>query len=904
MKVNNQSLDPPLDTTSGFHHRTGYHDAVTLANGSKIGPYEILSPLGAGGMGEVYRARDTRLDRIVAVKVLGSRLSVNDTVRARFELEARAISALSHPNICSLYDIGNDAGVEYLVMECLEGETLSARIARGPLPVSQILRYGSQIAEALHHAHRTKITHRDLKPGNIMITASGAKLLDFGLAKLIEPLPQGSSQNSLPTHRLDPLTAEGTVVGTIQYMSPEQLEGKTIDHRTDIFSLGVILYEMVTGMRPFQGGSPASLMAAILSSDPAPIRSMQPSAPPALERIIVTALEKDPDERWQTAHDVARQLRWISEASTSGESAVEKPVAPRRFGVLAMVFTAMLATFLLTWGGMRMFSKAPRRDAARLQFAPPSDLQLVHSFDVNVFAISPDGRTLCFLASNGESSALYLRDLDSLEVKKVEGSESGSGPFWSSDGEWIAFSARGRLWKTKATGGALPEAICETTAGGAVGSWIGNTILFADRLGGRPEILRVSAQGGKAVAVTTVKKGEWRHSWPYLLSDGEHFLYHSLGADSFERQIILASLTSPKESTLIRDVSQARVVGGDQLVYVREGKMMAQRFDLAKGLVLGEELLASDVAYFLPTARAEFDASPGGVIAYHTDTSTGRLAQVDRGGKEIQLIDDKGPFWDHNLTADGRKAAVSVRTRATGLMDIWIYDLTRRVRDRFTSEPGMEFAPVWSPDGRSIIYSATQGGALPHLVRRSLSASVSEPVLPPGPFLTAGSFSPDGSRLFYEQFDPRTRNDIFSLTLKTGASEPILNSKIGEGQPESSPDGKWLAFASDATGASEIYLRSLSDVSLLPIRVSIQGGRSPSWRQDGQELFFLAPDDGVMSAVPRAPGHWDDATIHELFRAPSGMRGFEAMPDGQSFLISYDTPGATDSMFQVILGWQ
>jgi Serine/threonine protein kinase len=854
-------------------------------------------------MGEVYRANDTRLDRVVAVKILLSGHTASEQVRARFEREARAISALSHPNICALYDVGHDGGTEFLVMEYLEGETLASRIARGPLPLSHVLRFGVQIAEALQQAHRAGITHRDLKPGNVILASTGAKLLDFGLAKLVDPASGGMIDANAATTRVNPLSASGTIVGTVPYMSPEQIEGRPLDHRTDIFSLGAILYEMLTGSRPFQGASQASLMAAILSADPVSVRSLQPATPPALERIIVTALEKNPDERWQTAQDVARQLRWLSESSISAEQLAGLP-KPRRFSLLLVIAGTVLGTALLTWGATRLIAPAAGRNAnVRLHLAPPPELDLLRSFDTNYFSISPDGRTLCFMARNGGTSSLFLRPLDSFSVKKVEGSEDASGPFWSSDGQWIAFSARGKLWKVRLNGAGSPVALCDAPPPGTVGTWRGGTILFSGpRDSAQPAILRVSDAGGIPVPVTSLLAREWRHSWPWLLPDGDHFLFVIMAADSFDRQLVLGSLTSAKRAVLLTNVSQTRVVGKDELIFVRDAKLMRQRFDVAKGSTIGEaDLIAGDVSYFQATSRADFDASEGGTIVYRTDTSKGRLVLLDRKGNETRVIDDKETYFDHAISPDGKKAAVSVMTRATGMLDLWIYDLTRGVRERVTEGAGVAFAPVWMPDGRSLVYSASQGGAFPHIVYRALSATASQNLIPPGAFIEAGSVSPDGGTLFYQQFVPATHNDIYSLSMKSRKSTALLKTSFDEGAPEVSPDGKWLAFVTDATGNSEVYVQDLAE-GAERIRLSIGGGWSPRWRHDGKELLFVSSAGSVVSATQRSPGQWEDAVVAELFRLPARVRGFDVSPDGQSFLVSNNTPGAGDAMFQVVLG--
>jgi Tol biopolymer transport system component len=871
---------------------------MNLESGRRLGPYEIVTLLGVGGMGEVYRARDTRLDRIVAIKVLPSHLTSNDALRARFEREARAISALSHPNICALYDVGREGETEYLVMEYLEGETLADRIARGSLPRSQLLKLGAQIAEALQHAHRAGITHRDLKPGNIMITNSGAKLLDFGLAKFAERLPDSLDPEDTETKR-EPLTAEGMVVGTIQYMSPEQIEGQAVDHRTDIFALGVILYEMATGQRPFGGTTRTSLIASILSADPVPMRSLQPDAPQDLERIILTALQKNPDERWQTAQDVALQLRWSGESSQAG--AASPPTRRRPAFLIPLLLVAAAA--LLTFGVMRWLAgQRPAATRASLHFWLPPTMRPARFYESGSFALSPDGRTLCFEATSGAANGLFLRSLDSYAIRKIDGTDGALGAFWSSDGAWIAFAARGKLWKMKISGGVAPEALCDISVGGAVGSWQGHTILFADSAGGRPQILRISDGGGDPVAVTQLHTRQWRHSWPWLLPDGEHFFYLSNVADSIDRQLIFASLKSQEQSVVMRNASVVRLVG-DRLIFVRDAKLLSQQFDASHGTLIGDPVaLASDVSYFYPTGRADFDAAAG-TLVYRTDTSTGRLALVNRNGIETRVIDDKNVFYDFGLSRDGAKAAVSVVNRDTGLADIWIYDLARGTRERFSSEPWHEVTPVWSPDGSFIVYSEAAGGTFPHIVRRGFTDSKTVDVSPRGPFQFAGSFTPDGQTLFYVREDALRQADIFSLDMTTKRSTPILSSDVYEDSPAVSPDGKWLAYASDGTGDKQIYLMSLAGGDTRPIRISMNGGGTPRWRRDGREIIYRSADGAVISAVPGPSGRWDDVTTHELFRVPDLLR-FEVLPDGQSFLVQRGSPGPSDSIYHVVLGLQ
>ncbi len=867
-----------------------------------LGPYEIVSLLGAGGMGEVYRARDTRLQRTVAVKVLPPGLHADEKLRARFDREARAISSLSHPNICTLFDVGHADGIDYLVMEHLEGESLAERLAGGPLPGSLVLRYGAQIAEGLQQAHRAGITHRDLKPGNIMITNAGAKILDFGLAKFMEP-ERLFSDESAPDTIVRNLTEEGAIVGTTAYMSPEQLQGKPLDARTDIFSLGVVLYEMATGQRPFPSSSKAACVAAILSSDPVPIRSLQPAITPALERIIVTALEKNPEDRWQTAHDVGRQLRWLSESSSTSEPS--PAVLPRhRVPTAGLVAAAALLAALLGWLGARFLSPAHTRTApVSLMFAQPAGLQPSYSPELNVFVISPDGRSIVFVATSAKTRELYLRRLDSFAVTKIAGSENAVSPFWSSDGQWIGFSAGGRMWKTRIGGDTPPQAICEVNPNGTRASWQGDTILFGNSRGERRAIYRVEASGGKPVSVTKLQRGESVHTWPLLLPDGQHFLYQALHQGSMEKTLYLAALDDPSvRVALTRNSSFARLAGPGRLVYVRDGSLLSQRFNLKTGESRGDpELVAADVSYFYSTGRADFDASPGGAILYRTETSTGRLMIMDRKGAITRTIDDQNRFLDHDLSPDGKKAVVTVKAKGTGLMDLWIYDLARGVRERFTSDDANEFAPSWSPDSRSIVYSGTDGGTFPHLVRRGLSGSGHEELTPRGSFQSSAEFTADGQSVYYADNSGRG-TDILKYTPATKSTKPFLATKFNEDEPAVSRDGRWLAYSSDTTGAREVYLQSLVLTELEPIRISTAGGSLPKWRADAKELFFIGPDNMVVSAVPESGERWDAVTLSNLFQTPDQFRHFVAAPDGQSFVIATERKGAADEFMHVILG--
>jgi len=838
------------------------------------------------------------------LKILPARIAASASLRARFEREARAIAALSHPNICAVYDVGSDGGTEYLVMEYLEGETLSERIARGPLPLNLAIRYGVQIAEALHQAHRAGITHRDLKPGNIMLTSAGAKLLDFGLALTVATHDSAASNADIPT-QVAPLTAEGAVLGTLPYMSPEQVEGRPVDPRTDIFALGAVLYEMVTGKRPFTGGSQSAVAAAIMATDPPPVRSLQPSTPTALDRIIVTALEKNPEDRWQTAHDIARQLRWMSDSSASFET-VAAPPAPRRLRPsLLLALLLIPAALLAGWLWTRSTGRTSHGSSAllRLELSAPPGLAFAENPDVDTFAIAPDGGAVAFLATNGRERALYIRELATGEVRRVEGSESAYGPFWSPDAQWIAFSARKKLWKTKRSGDTPPQSLCDVADSAVTGTWRGHTMLLGREEAARDTgIQQVSDSGGDPKALTLPLKGEGSHSWPYFLPDGRHFVYHAITGAARDRDVMLATLDGRRIGVLLKNVSQVRSPAPGQLMFVRDGKLMMQRFDPAKAELVGDATaVAGDVSYFHPTSKAYFDAVPAGLVVYRTDTRSDRISIFDRRGAVVKLVQDGGRFFDVNLSGSGTKAAVTVINRGTGLGDIWLYDLNRGVQDRFTAHPAMEFAAVWAPDGKSIVYSVADRASPPHLVRRAFDGSLTD-LTQRGAFRFGGTFAPDGATFYFSERNARTTTDVYRMSVSTLKAEPWLASEFFEGEPAASPAGEWLAYAADTAGVREIYLRNVTDRGTPGVRISTRGGVRPRWSRDGKELFFRS---GRSICVARsASGAWDDAEVSTLFTSTAEITDYDVMPDGRSLIAIETIPGVRDELLHVLANWQ
>jgi eukaryotic-like serine/threonine-protein kinase len=663
-------------------------------------------------MGEVYRARDTRIDRVVAIKILPAQLSEKPEACERFEREARAISQLSHANICHLYDLGQQDGIHYIVMEYLEGETLASRVAKGRLPMEQVLRYGAEIAEGLDQAHRSGVVHRDLKPGNIMLTRTGAKPMDFGLAKTATPAaPQSSGLSVTLTTppASNPLTAEGTVIGTFQYMSPEQVEGQEADQRSDIFSFGAVLYEMATGKRAFEGKSQLSVASAILEKEPEPISATLPLAPPALQHVVQGALAKDPESRWQSAADIARQLRWISSPESSSSSAT-LPVHPRPRGRERALWAAVAALLgLLVW--FAFFSRT-RPQVVRASVLPPAGT----TFDfMGDFAgppeLSPDGARVAFAAHGPkERNSIWVRNLETGTAQQLAGTNGTSSMFWSRDGRFLGFFADGKLKRVPSGGG--PVTILTDAPNARGGSWSkDNVILFAPDY--REGIWQVSASGGTPSRATRVDVGlHTTHRWPVFLPDGKHFLYfatnHSGGSHD-RNGIYFSSLDSDSsKQVLVTDASATFAAG--QLLFHQQNALLAQRFDPSNGTLSGDPIpLAGDVEYDVGTWHTIFTASDNGVLLYETGSSKQNeidLVWMDREGKVLGHVGERGGYKGAEPSPDGKRLAVALGEPTP---DIWIFDLVHDSRTRLTFDPASHFMPTWSPDGQRIAYMVQNG---------------------------------------------------------------------------------------------------------------------------------------------------------------------------------------------------
>jgi Tol biopolymer transport system component len=867
-----------------------------------LGPYEIAAPLGAGGMGEVYRARDTRLERTVAIKILPAQLSSDPVRKQRFEREAKTISSLNHPHICVLHDVGSQDGVDYLVMECVEGETLAKRLEKGPLPLEQVLKYGAQIADALDKAHRSGVVHRDLKPGNIMLTAAGAKLLDFGLAKAAVPLASGMTLTAAVT-RTTPVTQQGTIVGTFQYMSPEQVEGKEVDARSDIFSFGAVLYEMLTGRRAFPGKSQLSVASAVLEKDPDPISTLQPLTPPALERAVKRCLEKEPDDRWQTARDLVLELKWIAEG---GSQAGTSRVVPHRMEFwFAWALAGFAGVLALTFGiGYLRRAPAPQRVVRSFILPPQKTTFTSVGIEGGAVAVSPDGRRLAFAATNESGNhLLWVRPLDSVAAEPLAGTEGGAWPFWSPDSRYLGFFAAGKLKKIEASGGPA-ETLCDAPAARG-GTWgADGTILFTPSV--ENPLYRVSEAGGTPVPAT--KLDDWRHErshrWPYFLPDGQSFVFFARGDQT---GVYAGSLHSQEKKFLLATDSNAAYAPPGYLLFWRDGSLMAQPFDARRVELAGRAVpIADHVVFSAGQSLSVFSVSQNGVLALQTgEVSGSQLTWFDRTGKQLGVISgDRSLVVGPRLSPDGRKLAVTILDSMYARSDVWIYDLSRGVRTRFTFETTRARDPVWSPDGSQLAFSADRQGHLNIYAKSSSGAGSDVTLLEEASIKYPTSWSPDGRFLAYTRQHATNYTAAPHLTNVEAVSKfqiwilpqfgdrkpfPFLPSSYTELSPEFSPDGRWIAYLSDESGNFQIYVAAFPGAET-KLQVSSSGGISAAWRADGKELFYLDLSGRMMAVEVKAiGGKLELGTPRSLFQtyaSSPGARPFDVSHNADRFVIT------------------
>jgi serine/threonine protein kinase/Tol biopolymer transport system component len=896
---------------------------MALAAGSRLGPYVIQSALGAGGQGAVYRARDTRLDRTVAIKVLPPDLAADPDRRLRFEREARAVAALSHPHICVVHDVGRDGEVDYLVMEHLEGETLAARLERlkGPLPLDQALRFAGEIADALDKAHRAGVVHRDLKPANIILTRTGAKLLDFGLAKL---RPPGVSRAaSVDTRTGLPDTATGLILGTVHYMAPEQAEGREADARSDIWALGVVTYEMATGARPFEGASAASVMAAILKDAPRPLASVQPLTPPALDHVVERCLDKDPDERWQSAGDVKRELAWVARAiagTGTASSPATSPRRPTRWSAPVAIGLAMALVAGVIAGALasRRFS-APERttpeNAVRFEVLPPPDATWSPTPVASTaqLALSPDGSRLAFVAARtGERSRIWIRPLDRLAAREIPGTDGAEFPFWSPDGRFVAFFADGKLKKVDVALGS-PQTMADVTAGRG-GAWSPSGVIVFGR--SISPLSQVPADGGPVTPATSLDPAQDPafHYWPQFLPDGRRFLFLQRSVKAEYQGIFVGSLDSPEVTRLVAADVRGLFASG-HLLFMRDGLLFAQALDLQTLRLSGEPVrIADDVGFYAAAfGYTAFDASQDGVVAYGPAIQTSKsLQSFDRRGKVVGSAIE-GPFVSPRLAPNQRTIAVAAREPGENA-DVWVIDLVRGDRTRVTTDRENEWFPAWMPDGRRILFASTRSpsrAGAQVILRATIGGNAADESLASLASIRGfpGDVSFDGGFVVFHNLTQRGF-DIGAASLAPGGT-PIdfLATRFNEVQPRFSPDGRWVAYASDESGRFEVFIRAWpSAEERTP--VSVDGGMQPEWGRDGKELFYLSADRKIMT-VPIAN---DGKTIvvgtpQPLFSVDVAepvapyFNDYTVTADGQRFVVTVNAKVPTPQTLTVLYNW-
>jgi Tol biopolymer transport system component/predicted Ser/Thr protein kinase len=876
---------------------------MPLTIGTRLGSYLIEALLGAGGMGEVYRARDTRLDRTVAIKVVGGRLQAFD---GTLEREARAVAALNHPHICALHDVGRENETPFLVMEYVDGETLAQRLTGGPLAVREVIRYAIQIAEALDHAHRHGVIHRDLKPSNIMLTKSGVKVLDFGLATIRAAAPLETSyqfKEGASTAKLH-LASERTLLGTVYYMAPERLEGRDANAASDLFAFGAVMYEMATGRRAFESDTPAGVIGAILRSEPPPPTTVRPELPVSIDWFIQKSLAKNPDDRWHAAGDMVEVLRWIARG---GEHAPQRAPSPRLLPVALALLVGAGAMFAVMRAVRSQPDGAPPLTLSILPPAGGGFTPTPASVPTPQFALSPDARRLVFVAALAHGAPqLWVRALDSLQPEPLHGTVGAEYPFWSPDGESIGFFANGSLKRLDLAGG--PARVLAPAPNGRGGTWSRDgAVVFAPTTEGG--LYRVPAGGGEAAPLTRVDAGRYEasHRWPQFLPDDRHFLYFVHSTSPEAHGIYVGNLESATPARrLVTSGLSAAYAAPDHLLFVVDDALMATRFEWKSQRVVGDPVQVVPRVAGSSNFYAAFSVSHTGLLAYASRAASAELVWfAGRDGRRIGSVGPPAEYADFRLSPYDDQLAVAEVDAQTHRPDLRVLDLARGAKLRITYDAATDASPVWSPDGQQIVFRSNRSGTH-DLFQRAANGAGQHTLLFQSPNAKYPTdWMPDGRGIVYHTSAPGTGSDIWLVTADGSKTTPLVQTAFDEMQGQVSPDGRWLAYTSLETGEAAVYIRSLSNPAIR-WQVSAAGGRDPRWRGDSRELFYISGDSWLTAVefADRQP-----AAPRQLFQvrvSPPGnpyLSNYDVTADGRRFLLKMPVHDVTSSPIHVLTNW-
>jgi serine/threonine protein kinase/Tol biopolymer transport system component len=900
-------------------YHSGIRRAMSLAPGVRLGPYEVLSAIGAGGMGEVYRARDPRLGRDVAIKVLPAAFSADPDRLRRIEQEARAAAALNHPNILVVYDVSTRDGAPYVVSELLEGETLRKRLQHGRLDTAAAIHFAVQIADALDAVHHAGIVHGDLKPSNVIVTKAGVKLIDFGLARMAHHESSGYrfGIQGLPVETAS-IGEEPNFIGSLPYMAPEQLDGRPIDARTDIFAFGAVLYEMLTGQRLFAGHTVGSTIAGILSAEPRSIREANPTIPVTLERLVSTCLANDPDNRWESARDLKRALEWIAADLAGTQTVSQSRQAPLR-GLPSKIRTSWLAAGML--GIVTVGAVIVAETSARRPMNPIAPIQLVieppagtrFSPSASLLSVSPDGRQIAFLALGADGiNHVWIRPLESSEAREVPGTDNALGPFWSPDGRVLGFFASNTLKIVDVDGGPV-QRICDALTDAPAGTWNRDgVILFSTGTKGRPGIYRVSVPRGPATPVRVAAEGDRdsRFLNPLFLPDGRHFVYRQARSNSPASDLFVGSLDSSKDRPLLSVAADAIYTPPSYLVFRREDTLLAQPFDSTTVALTGQPVpVAHDVGYNPYNGRTMFSVSAD-TLAYRPRAAR-QLMWFDRLGHREGTVTTTGSALGLALSPDGLRLAVTRADPATGTTDVWVMDLHRGVSSRLTSSSGNSYAPIWSPDGQHLLFGSKRGDAKRQVFEMDVSGTrAASLIAEPG---SPRDWSRDGHMMLYGD-----AGKLFAVSASgVGAGRPLelrftAPGTTSTGGATFSPDGRWIAYSSNESGQDQVFVRSFPG-GQHKSQLSSAGGTEPQWRGDGQELYYLASDGHIVAVSIAA--HRDTLEIgppRPLFATQAagltlgilGGQQYAVTRDGQRFLVNEPVQEESTTSIIVVVNWR